>query len=146
LILYADTSALIKRYIKESGSEQVLAFFSQHAMIGTSVLTQVEMASAMSKAVRQNWAPETEIQTAWKDFLTHWPYYISIPISPDILDRGVALAWRYGLRAYDVLHLATVLSWENLAAAKAVFACYDKNLNNAARQEGLHVWPMVADS
>jgi predicted nucleic acid-binding protein len=138
--LYVDTSALIKKYVREAGTEQALAFFDQYPLICTTALTQVEMASAMSKAVRLGRVAEAEMIIAWQDFLSHWPAYLRLPVSAGILDRAASIAWRHGLRAYDAVHLASALAWKDMIAAEVVFACYDKNLLEATRQEGLQVW------
>ena len=139
--LYADTSALIKKYVKEAGSEQVIAHFSQYLIIGTAALTQAEMASAMSKAVRLRWVEESEIIVAWQDFLSHWPSYIRFPVSAGVVEGAASIAWRHGLPAYDSVHLASALAWKNVTGDQVVFACYDARLLKAARQEGLQVWP-----
>jgi predicted nucleic acid-binding protein len=139
--LYADTSALIKRYVREAGSEQVVAYFSQYPIIATAALTQAEMASAMSKAFRLRWVDESGILKAWQDFLSHWPAYLRLPVSAGIVERAASLVWRHGLRAYDSLHLASALAWKELTGDEVVFACYDQNLLKAARLEGLQGWP-----
>jgi len=141
VILYADTSALIKRYVREAGSEQVVSHFDGYSIIGTAAITQVEMASAMAKAARLGWVDEAEIRTAWQDFSTHWPAYIRMPLSAGTIERAISIAWQRGLRAYDSVHLASALAWRDAAGNEVVFACFDKNLSNAARQEGLQVWP-----
>ena len=143
--LYADTSALIKKYVREAGSEQVIAHFNQYPLIGTAALTQAEMASAMSKAVRLGWVDEPEILMAWQDFLSHWPAYIRLPVSAGIVERAASIAWRHGLRAYDSVHLASALAWKDVTGDQVIFACYDGNLLKAARQEGLLVWPNGAE-
>lgn len=139
--LYADTSALIKKYVRETGSEQVVPFFAQYPVIGTSVVTQVEMAAAMSKAVRLGWVPQPEITLAWREFLSHWPAYVRLPTSRGILERAASRAWDYSLRAYDSLHLASAQVWRELSGEEVVFACYDQNLIKAAELAGLRVWP-----
>jgi len=143
--LYADTSALIKKYVRESGSEQVIVQFSGYPLIGTAALTQVEIASAMAKAVRLGWVDEPEMIIAWQDFISHWPAYIRLPVSAGIVERAASIAWRHGLRAYDSLHLASALAWKDLTGDQVVFACYDGNLSKAARQEGLQIWPDIAE-
>jgi predicted nucleic acid-binding protein len=142
--LYADTSALIKKYVRETGSEQVADHFNQYPVIGTAALTQAEMASAMSKAARLGWVNESEILTAWLDFLSHWPAYMRLPLSAGVVERAASIAWRHGLRAYDSVHLACALAWKNVTGDEVIFACYDQNLSKAARQEGLQVWPEVS--
>jgi predicted nucleic acid-binding protein len=139
--LYADTSALVKKYLQEAGSEQVIAFFDQHPLIGTAVLTQAEVASALSKAMRSGWVDESAILTAWQDFLTHWPAYIRLPVSAGIVEHAAAIAQQHGLRAYDAIHLASALAWGDVTGDEVIFACYDRNLAKAAGHEVLQVWP-----
>jgi predicted nucleic acid-binding protein len=139
--LYADTSALVKKYIQEAGSEQVIAFFDQHPLIGTAVLTQAEVASAMAKALRSGWVDESAILTAWHDFLSHWPAYVRLPVSAGIVEHAAAIAQQHGLRAYDAIHLASALAWEDVIGDEVVFVCYNLNLSKVAGQEGLQVWP-----
>ena len=139
--LYADTSALIKKYIREPGTDEVLAYFDQYPLISTAALTQVEMASAMSKAARLTWVAQAEILIAWGDFLNHWPGFIRLPVTSGIIERAASFTWQHGLRAYDAVHLASALAWKEITADQVVFACYDENLLKAARGEGLRVWP-----
>jgi predicted nucleic acid-binding protein len=139
--LYTDTSALVKKYIQEAGSEQVISYFETYPIIGTAALTLPEIAAALAKAIRLGWVPEAETRQAWQDFLSHWPTYTRLPVSTGIIERGAYLTWRYGLRAYDAVHLASALSWKEMIGQDVVFACFDKNLNKAAQQEGLQIWP-----
>ena len=141
MILYADTSALVKKYMLESGSDQVLAFFAGFQVIGTATLTLVEMAAAMAKAVRQGWVDEPAMRLAWQDFLAHWPAYSRLPVSNTTVERAASLAWQHGLRAYDALHLASALVWKEAMGEEAIFACFDKRLNQAGKAAGLHAWP-----
>ena len=82
---------------------------------------------------------------AWQDFLSHWPAYIRMPVSAGIVERAASIAWQHGLRAYDSLHLASALAWKDITGDQVVFACYDRDLLKAARQEGLQVWPNGTD-
>lgn len=141
MILYADTSALVKKYVEEAGSDLVVAFFNQHPVIGTAALTQVEMAAVLSKAARLGWVKASKIAIVWQDFLAHWPAYTRLPISTAVVQRAASLAWHHGLRAYDSVHLASALAWKELTGEQVIFACFDKNLLNAAQQEGMQVWP-----
>lgn len=138
--LYADTSALIKKYVQETGSEQVMALFSGSPVIGTTALTQAEMASAMAKAVRLGWVDEPEMAAAWQDFLAHWPAYVRLPVSSGMIERAASIAWQHGLRAYDAIQLASALAWRDMVGEAVVFACFNEHLLKAARQEGLQVW------
>jgi len=141
MILYADTSALVKKYVQESGSDQVITFFDQYQIIGTAVLTQAELAAALSKAARLGWVDQAEVSVAWQDFQSHWLMYARLPVSAAIVDRAASLAWRYGLRGYDSIHLSSALTWQEVTGDEVVFACFDNHLQQAARQESLQTWP-----
>lgn len=52
-LLYADTSAMFKRYVEEGGSETVLERMEEAPTVGTVLITWVEVAAALAKAVRQ---------------------------------------------------------------------------------------------
>ena len=139
--LYADTSALVKLYVQENESQQVIQFFDNFDLLGTSVVTYAEIASALAKALRLGLVQSGEINLAWQEFISHWPAFARLPLSPAVIERAATLVWRYPLRAYDSIHLACALSWSEISSGQVIFACYDKNLLTAARQEGLHVWP-----
>ena len=143
--LYADTSALIKRYVLEPGSEQVIAAIGQYPLIGTAALTLAEMASAMARAARLGRVDPIQISLTWQDFLAHWPSYVRLPVSAGIVERAGSLVWQYHLRAYDSLHLASALAWKDLTGDQVLFASYDTQLSHAARQAGLQPFPNVAD-
>lgn len=139
--LYADTSALVKRYIREEGSEQVIKEFDQSPNIATASITLVEMASVLSKASKLGWVTESDCTSAWQDFLSHWQAYIRLPISTSVVERAATVSWEYHLRAYDSLHLACALAWKEAIGEQVVFACFDNNLLSAALQASLTVWP-----
>jgi len=63
MILYLDTSALIKRSIVEMGFK-VIVLVEQADTVGSATLTCVEMASALAKAVRLNWVENKAAQSA----------------------------------------------------------------------------------
>ena len=51
MIIYLDTSALVKQYIQERASEAVSDLIEAAENSGTAIITQVELASALSRAV-----------------------------------------------------------------------------------------------
>jgi predicted nucleic acid-binding protein len=52
MIIYIDISALVKRFIEEPGTNEVNQLISLADILGSSLLTQVEMLSAIGKATR----------------------------------------------------------------------------------------------
>lgn len=145
MILYVDTSALVKRYIREARSEDVIAVIEQAEAVGSSVLARVEIAAAFAKATRLGWVEEQSASRAWKDFLGHWPSFTRIVVSTGIIDRASTFAWEYGLRGYDAMHFASALIWREALASPITLATFDRELWLAAQKSGMDVWPPNLD-
>ena len=141
MIVYIDTSALVKRYIQEANSGDVVTLLDQADLAGSILLTRVEMASAFSKAVRMKWLNPQASEEAWQDFLVHWRSFSRLVVTQPLTDRASRLAWDYGLRAYDATHLAAALLWHETLETPVTLATYDRELWQAGKKAGLSVWP-----
>lgn len=141
MILYLDTSALVKRYVIEAGSQEVIAWIEQAEMVGSVVLTRVEMAATLAKAVRHNWVNRQEAENAWQDFLEHWLSFTRLSVTPATLERASLLAWEYGLRGYDATHFAAASIWQEILETPVTLATFDRELWLAAQKTGMAVWP-----
>ena len=141
MIIYLDTSALLKLYIQETGSEEVVKLLTSVDSSGTNLLTYVEMASAIARAVRMELVFANEAQSTWKDFLADWELLVRLDISVQITKRAATLAWEHGLRGYDAIHLASALSWQEAIDTPVVLTTYDRELWAAALKAGMEVWP-----
>jgi len=141
MILYLDTSALVKRYIQEASTDEVIALLESAGSVGSASLTKVEMAAAFEKTVRQGWVKRKIAMQAWQDFLDHWPSFTRLNTSSGTIDRASALAWEYGLRGYDAMHLACALLWKETLETQITMATFDRDLWQASKKAGLAVWP-----
>jgi len=141
MILYLDTSALVKRYVMESGSKEVNVLIESADTVGSAMLTQVEMASALAKAVRMNWVEADIAQSAWQDFLSHWQSFARLSVTPGLVERASRLAWEHGLRGYDATHFAAALIWQETLEMPITLATFDRELWLAAKKTGMAVWP-----
>jgi predicted nucleic acid-binding protein len=145
MILYLDTSALVKRFIVEKGSADVNALISVADLVGSSIISQVEMASALGKALRMEWIDSTSAQSAYQDYLGQWQYFTRLMVSPGLIDRAAQLSWDFGLRGYDATHLASGLFWQESLDMEIVLATYDRELWIAANKSGIKIWPEILD-
>ncbi len=143
MILYIDTSALVKRYVSESGSLEVGVLIDQAEVVGTTLLTQVEMASAFARAARMKWIGNAEADHAWRMFLTDWKYLVRMPLSSTVMDRAAVMVQDHALRAYDAVHLAAAVMWQEMLQEQVTLLTYDRELWAAARNLGLLVAPQV---
>lgn len=140
-ILYLDTSALVKQYIQETGSEDVLDLIQGSEHVGTSLISRAEMSAALSRAARSKILPASAAHAAWERFLEDWSSLSRLNVSRQIIDRASLLAWDYPLRGYDAVHLASAILWQETLEAEILLATFDRELWSAAHKAGLSVWP-----
>ena len=143
-LLYLDTSALFKRYVEEDESEVVLAWIDDAPAVGTALITRVEVAAALAKAVRDDRMDAAEAREAERDFLDDWDDFTRIGLTEELAARAGDLAWTHDLRGYDAAQLTAALAWREAtedAEDEVVFACFDGDLCQAATAEGLRTWP-----
>lgn len=141
MILYLDTSALVKRFVLEEGSTDVNTLISTADLVGSSLITQVEMAAALGKAARMQWIDQLAAETAYRDFINQWQYFTRLLISQVLIERASLLSLQFGLRGYDATHLASAKFWQESLDEEILLATYDKELWTVAQMIGLHIWP-----
>lgn len=141
MILYLDTSALVKRYIVEAGTPEVQAWIAAARLVNVSVIARAEMGAAVSKAARMGWLSAEQGQFALEWFRSEWESYGRLPVSEAAVQLADTLACRYGLRGFDAVHLACALLYHQGLGEPLSFACYDRDLWQAAREEGLEMLP-----
>ena len=146
MILYLDTSALVKRYLRELGSDEIIEWLVSAKLSGSSVLLKAEMAAAMSKAVRLGYIYQEEANASWERFLIDWPELAHIAVSESLVTSAAALAWDYKLRGYDSVHLASALAWREKFGEIITLTTFDNELWEAGQRCGLDVLPVDLDS
>ncbi len=141
MIVYADSSAIVKRYLTEVGSAAVDTLVEDALQVGTALITRAEVAAALSKAARVGALTETEARRSLQEFRAHWPALTAIQITETLIAMADHLAWEHGLRGYDAVHLAAALTWQEALGESVTVATYDRQLWQAAQITGLVVWP-----
>ena len=144
MFLYLDSSALVKRYVQEPSSEEVVALMAGAAAVATSLVTRAEVAAALASAVRGGKVGAEDAQRAHRKFLGEWQDIGRVPVTDALVERAGALAWDHGLRGYDAVQLAAALACEDMVSAlgvDVVLATFDHELHEAATGVGLKTWP-----
>ena len=142
MILYLDTSALVKLYVEEQGSGQVRHAIENAERVVTHGIAYVEARAAFR--LRATDAPDADTLQRWRrDFEADWPKLDVVGAVQTLLHRAGELADLLSLRAYDAVHLAAAEALHHkLGASHAlVFAVFDKRLALAAQSLGLSVFP-----
>ena len=139
--LYLDSSALAKRYLVETGSEDVRQWIEGAELTATSLITRAEVTAAITRAVRMGVLEEQSARRMIDEFRTDWVSLNRIPVTETLVARADRLACEFGLRGYDAVHLAAVLTWQENLNFPVTLATFDKELADAARQSGLGILP-----
>lgn len=141
MILYLDASALVKRYVEELGTGELEEVVKRASMIGTALVSRAEVAAAFTKTTRTNALTSEEALGALQTFRAQWMSLVRVRISEPLIARADGLAWQYGLRGYDAVHLAAALTWRDALNSRVTMATFDRLLWKAAVQSGLDAFP-----
>ena len=141
MILYLDTSALVKRYLIEAGSPEVNQWISMAQPVSTALITRAEMSAAISRAGRLGWISKEQSQHALELFRSEWELLGRLPINEATVRRADVLACQYDLRGYDAIHLACALLYQEGLGESVSLATYDRLLWQAGKATGLTVLP-----
>ncbi len=143
-VYYLDSSAVVKTYLPETGSEWVISLQAQSTadrFVSVELLA-VEVACALARAQRSGRTGMDRYENSLALFaLDSQNRYELLTVSERVLSRAIALAQRHSLRAYDAIHLAAALDIaaqaHNAGLPPLVFVSADAALLAAARTEGL---------
>lgn len=140
MILYLDTSALLKLYLAETGSQMVREAVRNATACCTHLVAHVEMQAALARTVRTGRLTEADFSTQQANFETDWAALHVIAVDENLVRRAGAHARRYGLRGYDSVHLAAAERLSVMLATPAFeFACFDAQLSEAAGRLGFRL-------
>jgi len=139
---FLDTSALAKLYIKEPGSEEMLAIARNPAnRLAVLSVAQAELHSALRRRQRHGDLPADETEHATALATRHfYTRYLRQVVSDLVVDRACVLLQRHPLRAYDAVQLAACLVLSKTTEEALLFVCSDRGLLNSAKAEGLKIW------
>lgn len=139
MILYCDSSALVKLYVDEPGSEEVQAAVHASEAVATCRISWAEIHAALSRRARDAPADAGTVQQAKQAFANDWPRLILIEVSQSVVERAGEYADTFALRGYDSVQLAAAMVASETAGVMLGFACFDVRLNRAAKVLGLEI-------
>lgn len=135
MILFTDTSALIKLYIEEVGSD-MMAERARRTRLAASVLAYAEVYSTFARRQRESLLSEEEHASVVNSFERDWQRAILVPLGPALAGHIPRLVADHALRGADTVHLASALMLQQ-TGLELTFAVADKRLVDAAKKESL---------
>ncbi len=137
MILFCDTSALVKLYVQEAGSEQVAERAQACEIVAVSRIAWVEAVSAMARRAREQPGDAAALMQARAQLARDWPSYFKIELTPELTELAADYADAFALRAYDSVQLASALTMHRATPGEVAFACFDARLTKAAQVLGM---------
>lgn len=137
MLLYLDTSALVKLYVSEAHSDVVTVLHQQAEVVASHQIAFVEFHAALARRNREGDVSTEQFEALKQEFAEDWPDYLHVETDAGLLQSAAELAEAFSLRAYDSVHLAAARHLQQHAKLPVVFACFDKRLNLAAKMLGM---------
>jgi hypothetical protein len=141
-LYYIDTSALVKLYVREPGTDRLLqlAGHPTENRLAILALTPVEVRSAVRRRQRAGDVDATTAGLILDRLQKHMETrFLQQALSQVVLDGALEMIDRYALRAYDAVQLSGCLTLKTIDAEAPTFVCSDQQLLDAARSELLTV-------
>ncbi len=143
-LYFIDSSALVKRYVNETGSIWLLGLFDPALRneVFIAAITGIEIIAAVTRRTRSGSISSRDAAVLCNQFKNDLKTdYQVVEITDNIISSAMTLAQTYGLRGYDAIQLATACAVNTLCIANSLPALQlvsaDKELNVAASSEGL---------
>lgn len=134
MIVYLDTSALVKLFVPEPHSEAVRAAVTAGSVVTTQLLAYAEACSAFSR-LSESRSDESLFERLREELDAHWTEWEIIQVDERLVRRAADLCSQFRLRGYDSVHLAAAERARGISSAYADFrfGAFDAHLTRAAR-------------
>jgi predicted nucleic acid-binding protein len=110
VILYLDTSSLVKLYVDEPGSPDVRGLVEEADVVTASVVAYPEARAALARRRRELSLTAGEHRRAKAALDADWPRILALDVVGPLAWSAGDLAERQGLRGFDAVHLASYLT------------------------------------
>ncbi len=130
MTLYVDSSALMKRYLSEQGSEVAERLIAGDPRRVTCQITEVEIRRNLARLLQGE-----DLIGARRQFQSDLTYFAIINIDSVTCGRAAVIAEQTQCRSLDALHVASAL----LVGKSTIFLTFDVRQAQAARSAGLEV-------
>ena len=129
MTLYVDSSALIKRYIKEDGAEVAVAHMASDPVLVTSALTAIEVRRNLKRILTD------DLEVMRCRFSVDLDAFAVISLDAQVCDDAAKVAEQTLCRSLDAIHLAAA----RRAGSATTVLTFDRRQAQAARSIGLSV-------
>lgn len=130
MVLYVDTSALLKRYVAEHDSAAAIELMATDSVLATSRVTQVEVRRNLARLLTGD-----DAIAAKERFSEDLDAFALIAADAATCNEAARIAEQTLCRSLDAIHIASALR----SGVTTTMLTFDVRQAQAARTAGLHV-------
>ncbi|OGD24326.1 MAG: hypothetical protein A2Y69_04935 [Candidatus Aminicenantes bacterium RBG_13_59_9] len=137
MILYLETTNLVKLYVQEKDSGDVAKLVSEAEAVATSIIAYAEARAAFARKLREKGISDEDHTRIKNDLDRDWENIFIIKLTDAVVRSAGDLAEKRSLRGFDALHLASALELRKAVPLPVLFSSSDARLRESAKEEGL---------
>lgn len=137
MILFCDTSALVKLYIEEEASDVVVSLGHSASSIAVCRIAWAEAMAGFARRSRESPADAEVIEAARVRMRREWARFAVVEITQPLVELAGDYADTFALRGYDSVQLAAARTLQQAANEEVHFACFDVRLQRSAKVLGM---------
>jgi hypothetical protein len=130
--VFFDSSAFVKRYVSEAGTDAVLEWCDRATEIGLSAIALPEIISAFCRLRREARISDLQYRQLKSSLLADIEDAALCDLTPPVLAHAISALEGNVLRGMDALHIGSAVAWK-----AEVFISADKRQLDAATRAGL---------
>lgn len=138
MIVYLDTSSLVKLYVKEDDSYHVVNLIKDSEITATSLIAYTESRAAFARRFREKAFSPREYKRLVSFFNEDWENYFVVNVTKSLVLMAGDLSEKHGLRGFDAIHLSSAVRLHQELSSPVTFSCADQRLQKASALEDLH--------
>ena len=107
--IFFDSSALVKRYVQEPGTQQINDLFAQTDQVFVSIIALPEMVSALARKKNEKKVTADQFNERKSELITDFQDFSVCDLTPEVVSQTLYLLERYSLRTLDAIHLSSAV-------------------------------------
>ena len=137
MILYLDTSAWLKLYVDERGTQEVIAAVQSAELVAISRVAYAEARAALARVLREKRTTNVEHRKRIAALDADYIEVLKVEVSEDVVRQAGELAESHALRGFDAIQLASARWLARKTRKPVLLLAFDERVNKAAHALGL---------
>ena len=133
MILYLDTSAWLKLYVDERGTQEVIEAVRSAKLVAISQIAYAEARAALARVLREKRTTKAEHRRRVAALDADFAEVLKVEVSQELVKQAGELTESHALRGFDAIQLASARWLARKTRRPLRFLAYDERLNQAAQ-------------